>query len=48
MRVVFHLADHITVLDQGNLLAEGTPRDIAASEAVQAAYLGGLKSKRSI
>ena len=40
MRVVFHLADHITVLDQGNLLAEGTPKEIAASEAVQAAYLG--------
>ena len=25
MRVVFHLADRITVLDQGQLLAEGTP-----------------------
>jgi branched-chain amino acid transport system ATP-binding protein len=40
MRVVFHLADRITVLDQGRLLAEGTPTDIAANEAVQAAYLG--------
>ena len=40
MRVVFHLADYITVLDQGNLLAEGTPKQIADSEAVQAAYLG--------
>jgi branched-chain amino acid transport system ATP-binding protein len=40
MRVVFHLADYITVLDQGSLLAEGTPKEIAASEAVQAAYLG--------
>ena len=40
MRVVFHLADQITVLDQGSLLAEGTPQDIAANEAVQAAYLG--------
>ncbi len=40
MRVVFHLADYITVLDQGNLLAEGTPKEIVASEAVQAAYLG--------
>jgi branched-chain amino acid transport system ATP-binding protein len=40
MRVVFHLADRISVLDQGNLLAEGTPQDIAANEAVQAAYLG--------
>jgi branched-chain amino acid transport system ATP-binding protein len=40
MRVVFHLADRITVLDQGNLLADGTPQEIAANEAVQAAYLG--------
>jgi branched-chain amino acid transport system ATP-binding protein len=40
MRVVFHLADRITVLDQGGLLAEGTPQEIAANEAVQAAYLG--------
>jgi len=40
MRVVFHLADRITVLDQGRLLAEGTPKEIAASEAVQMAYLG--------
>jgi branched-chain amino acid transport system ATP-binding protein len=40
MRVVFHLAERISVLDQGKLLAEGTPQEIAANEAVQAAYLG--------
>jgi len=40
MRVVFHLAERITVLDQGALLAEGTPKEIAANAAVQAAYLG--------
>lgn len=40
MRVVFHLADRVTVLDQGSLLAEGTPAQIAGNEAVQAAYLG--------
>jgi branched-chain amino acid transport system ATP-binding protein len=40
MRVVFHLADRITVLDQGTLLAEGTPPEIAANASVQEAYLG--------
>jgi branched-chain amino acid transport system ATP-binding protein len=40
MRVVFHLADHISVLDQGKLLAEGTPTEIAANVHVQNAYLG--------
>jgi branched-chain amino acid transport system ATP-binding protein len=40
MRVVFNLADRICVLDQGRMLAQGTPRDIAANESVQAAYLG--------
>ena len=40
MRVIFHLADRITVLDQGKLLAEGTPEEVGANEAVQAAYLG--------
>lgn len=40
MRVVFHLADRIMVLAEGALLAEGTPKEIAANEAVQAAYLG--------
>ena len=40
MRVIFHLAERITVLDQGGMLAEGAPEQIAANEAVQAAYLG--------
>jgi len=40
MRVVFHLADRIAVLDQGSLLADGTPQEIAENEKVQAAYLG--------
>ena len=40
MRVVFHLADRIMVLAEGALLAEGTPKEIAKNEAVQAAYLG--------
>ena len=40
MRVVFHLATRIMVLAEGAVLAEGTPGEIAANEAVQTAYLG--------
>ena len=40
MRVVFNLADRITVLGEGKMLAEGTPAEIAANPIVQEAYLG--------
>jgi branched-chain amino acid transport system ATP-binding protein len=40
MRVVFNLADKITVLGEGKLLAEGTPAEIADNPVVQEAYLG--------
>jgi branched-chain amino acid transport system ATP-binding protein len=40
MRVVFHLADRITVLAEGSVLADGRPEEIARDDRVQAAYLG--------
>jgi branched-chain amino acid transport system ATP-binding protein len=40
MRVVFNLADRITVLGEGKMLADGTPAEIAENPVVQEAYLG--------
>jgi branched-chain amino acid transport system ATP-binding protein len=40
MKVVMEAADFITVLDQGQILATGTPAQISNNSAVQAAYLG--------
>jgi branched-chain amino acid transport system ATP-binding protein len=42
MDVVFDLADRISVLHFGQLIAEGTPDQIRANVEVQTAYLGGL------
>ena len=44
MDAVFELAERITVLYEGRLLADGAPEQIQASEAVQTAYLGGLRA----
>jgi branched-chain amino acid transport system ATP-binding protein len=38
--MVLELADRVTVLDFGKVIAEGTGPEIRASDAVQAAYLG--------
>jgi branched-chain amino acid transport system ATP-binding protein len=40
MRVVLSLAQRIMVLDRGKTLAEGTPAQISANEAVRDAYIG--------
>jgi branched-chain amino acid transport system ATP-binding protein len=40
MHVVMELADRVTVLNFGTVLAEGTPAQIHENRAVQAAYLG--------
>jgi branched-chain amino acid transport system ATP-binding protein len=43
MDVVFDLADRISVLHFGQLIAEGTPDQIRANADVQLAYLGGTE-----
>ncbi len=42
MDVVMDLADEITVLDAGRVLASGEPAEIQADARVQDAYLGGV------
>ncbi|MEO8883998.1 MAG: branched-chain amino acid ABC transporter ATP-binding protein/permease [Devosia sp.] len=42
MDALFGMADRVTVLSQGRVLAEGTPAEVQGSKAVQTAYLGGV------
>jgi branched-chain amino acid transport system ATP-binding protein len=43
MHVVFSLADKISVLAQGRIIASGTPDEIRGNPKVQEAYLGGAE-----
>lgn len=40
MDVVMQISDFVTVLNNGRILFEGTPQEVQANAAVQAAYLG--------
>jgi len=40
MEVVFNLAEHVTVMNNGSILAEGTPGEIEKNKEVQDTYLG--------
>jgi branched-chain amino acid transport system ATP-binding protein len=41
MEVVFKLADDITVLHRGRVIADGPPAAVKANAGVRSAYLGG-------
>jgi len=43
MDAIFALAGRITVMQEGRILADGSPDEIKRAERVQKAYLGGLK-----
>jgi branched-chain amino acid transport system ATP-binding protein len=40
MDAVFALADHLTVMVNGQVIASGSPAEVRADRGVQAAYLG--------
>ena len=40
MSLTMEISNRIVVLDQGRLLASGTPREVQQDRAVMAAYLG--------
>jgi len=43
MKVVMKISDRITVLHQGQVLADGTPEEIRANDRVQQTYLGAIR-----
>ncbi len=42
VELVMQLSDHVVVMHQGQKLAEGTPAEVRANPAVQAAYFGEI------
>jgi ABC-type branched-subunit amino acid transport system ATPase component len=40
MRAIMSVSDHVVVLDHGEMIAQGSPREVAENTQVVEAYLG--------
>lgn len=47
VRLMMALADRIVVMDQGQVIAAGSPAEVARDERVISAYLGGGETRRN-
>ena len=45
VRLMMSLADRVAVMDQGSIIGEGTPAEVARNERVINAYLGSRTSR---
>lgn len=47
LNLVWQVADPITVMDEGRVIASGSPEEVRRSEAVDALFAGGLRAEHS-